>query len=158
MAINLATGSRRLPAGFIDSLLRNAIAGAVCAIVSLVFSLSYATLIFSGPLAPWLGYGVAATFITAAVGGIVMASRSSLPFALASPDSSTSAMTAALVAALAARLVAAGAEDRLLASTLIALPLTAALAGLILCGLGIGRAGRAVRFVPYPVISVPRDG
>jgi sulfate permease, SulP family len=82
-----------------------------------------------------------------------MASRSSLPFALASPDASTSAMTAALVAALATRLVAEGAGDRLLAATLIALPLTAALAGVILCGLGIGRAGRAVRFVPYPVIG-----
>ena len=129
------------------------IAGAICAIVSLVFSLSYATLIFSGPLAPWLAYGVTATFITAAIGGIVMASRSSLPFALASPDASTSAMTAALVAALATRLIAEGADDRLLAATLIALPLTAALVGVVLCGLGIGRAGRAVRFVPYPMIG-----
>jgi SulP family sulfate permease len=82
-----------------------------------------------------------------------MACRSSLPFALGSPDASTSAMTAALVGALASRLVAEGASDRLLAPTLIALPLTAALVGVTLCGLGIARAGRAVRFVPYPVIG-----
>jgi SulP family sulfate permease len=133
--------------------LRNAIAGVICAIVSLVFSLSYATLIFSGPLAPWLAYGMAATFVTATIGAIVMASRSSLPFALASPDASTSAMTAALVGALASRLVAEGAGDRLLGPTLMALPLTGALVGVTLCGLGIARAGRAVRFVPYPVIG-----
>jgi SulP family sulfate permease len=153
VAVNLASAYRGLPSASIDSLLRNAIAGVICAIVSLVFSLSYATLIFSGPLVPWLAYGMAATFITAAVGGFVMASRSSLPFALASPDASTSAMTAALVGALAARLAAEGGGDRLLAPTLILLPLTAALAGLALCGLGIARAGRAVRFVPYPVIG-----
>ena len=121
MAINLAAGYGRLPSGFIGTLLRNATAGVICAIVSLVFSLSYATLIFSGPLAPWLAYGVAATFVTAAIGGIVMASRSSLPFALASPDASTSAMAAALMAALATRLVAEGAGDQLLAPTLMAL-------------------------------------
>jgi sulfate permease, SulP family len=153
VAINLAVGYRRLASGFNDTSLRNAIAGVICAIVSLVFSLSYAALIFSGPLAPWLAYGMAATFITAAIGGIVMASRSSLPFALASPDASTSAMTATLIAALATRLVAAGAGDQLLAATLMALALTAALVGVTLCGLGIARAGRAVRFVPYPVIG-----
>ena len=86
MALNLATGYRRLPTAFIDTFFRNAIAGVICAIVTLVFSLSYATLIFSGSLAPWLAYGMAATFITAAIGAIVMACRSSLPFALASPD------------------------------------------------------------------------
>ena len=153
MALNLATGYRRLPTAFIDTFFRNAIAGVICAIVTLVFSLSYATLIFSGSLAPWLAYGMAATFITAAIGAIVMACRSSLPFALASPDASTSAMTAALVAALASRLVAEGAGDRLLAPTLVALPLTAALVGVTLCALGIARAGRAIRFVPYPVIG-----
>src|SRR5262245_47875576 len=96
---------------------------------------------------------MAATFVTAAVGGVVMASRSSLPFALASPDASTSAMTAALITAFATRLVAEGAGNQLLAPTLIALAITAALVGVTLCGLGIARAGRAVRFVPYPVIG-----
>src|SRR5262249_653822 len=73
------------------------IAGVICATVSLVFSPSYATLIFSGPLVPWPGYGITATFMTAAIGGVVMALRSSLPFALASPDASTTAIMAALV-------------------------------------------------------------
>lgn len=153
MALDLAAGNRLSAPGFFDAALRNLIAGAVCAIVSLAFSLSYAALIFSGPLTPYLAYGIAATFITAAIGGLVMASRSSLPFALASPDASTSAVTAALVATLAGRLAAEGADEQLLASTLIVLSLSAALTGLVLCGLGIVRAGRAVRFVPYPVIG-----
>jgi len=129
------------------------IAGAICTIVTLAFSLSYAALIFSGPLAPYIAYGLAATFITTAIGAIVMASRSSLPFALAGPDASTSAVAAALVATFAGRLVAEGAGNQLLAPVLIVLSLSSAFSGLLLCVLGIARAGRAVRFVPYPVIG-----
>lgn len=153
MAIELAAGYRRLKSGFLDAWLQNLVAGAICALTTIVFSLSYAALIFSGPLAPWLAYGIAATFIAAAIGGISMASGSSLPFALASPDASTTAIMAALVASLVGQLIAEGAGDRLLAPTLIVLSLSAALSGLMLCALGLARAGRAVRFVPYPVIG-----
>ena len=153
MALDLPAGIRSLMVRIFDTLLRNTVAGAICIIVSLAFSLSYAALIFSGSLTPYLAYGLAATFITTAIGGMVMAWRSSLPFALASPDASTSAVVAALVAALASRLAAEGASEHVLAATLVALSLSSALTGLVLCGLGIARAGRAVRFVPYPVIG-----
>ena len=108
MALDLRAGGRALTVGFFHALLRNTVAGAVCVTVSLAFSLSYAALVFSGPLTPFLAYGLAATFISTALGGLVMAWRSSLPFALAAPDASTSAVVAALVAALAGRLVAGG--------------------------------------------------
>ena len=153
MALDLPARNGALTSGAFAASLRNLIAGAICALVSLAFSLSYAALIFSGPLTPYLAYGLAATFISATIGGIVMAWRSSLPFAFASPDASTSAVVAALVAALANRLVIQGGGEHLLASTLIMLSISAALTGLVLCGLGIVRAGRAVRFVPYPVIG-----
>ena len=110
MTIDFSRRHIRLPSGYINIVLRNLIAGVICAIVSLVFSLSYAALIFSGPLVPWLAYGIAATFITAAIGGIVMPLRSSLSFALASPDASTTAVMAALVSALVSRLLAESAE------------------------------------------------
>ena len=55
MALDLAAGNRLSASGFFDAALRNLIAGAVCAIVSLAFSLSYAALIFSGPLDPLSG-------------------------------------------------------------------------------------------------------
>jgi len=35
----------------------------------------------------------------------------------------------------------------------VALALSSALTGVVLCGLGLARAGRAIRFVPYPVIG-----
>ena len=127
-------------------------AGAVCSVLSIAYSLSYAALIFTGPLKHLLAYGVAVTFLSAAVGGAVVALRSSIPFAIAGPDSSISVVLAAMVATLVQRLGADGGTD-LLAPILIALSLSTALTGLLLGVLGFANAGRAIRFVPYPVIG-----
>jgi len=127
-------------------------AGAVCSVLTIAYSLSYAALIFTGPLEHFLSYGIAVTFLSAAVGGAIVALRSSLPFAVAGPDSSISVVVAALVATVVQRLVADGATD-LLGPTLIAMSLATGLTGLLLCVLGFTHAGRAIRFVPYPVIG-----
>jgi len=133
--------------------LRDLFGGAISGVVSVVYCVSYAAFIFSGPLAPWLGYGIAATFISTTIGASVVALRSSVPFTIAGPDSSTSVVTATLVAAFVERLVANGATDHVLGPTLFLLALSSALVGILLCGLGLAGADRAIRFVPYPVIG-----
>jgi SulP family sulfate permease len=134
-------------------LARSVVSGVVVGLLSILFYLSYAALIFSGPLAPWLSYGMAATFVTGAIGGAAVSMFSSLPFAIGGPDGSTSAVTAALVTALTGHMAAKGADSGLLTATLVALALSSALTGVVLCSLGLARAGRAIRFVPYPVIG-----
>ena len=134
-------------------LARSLISGVVVGVLSVLFYLSYAALIFSGPLAPWLSYGIAATFVTGAIGGAAMSFCSSLPFAIGGPDGSTSAVTAALVTALVGHMAARDTDAGLLMATLVALSLSAALTGVLLCAIGLARAGRAIRFVPYPVIG-----
>jgi sulfate permease, SulP family len=57
------------------------------------------------------------------------------------------------VSALIERLISEGAPDDLLAPVMIVLAIVTALTGLLLCGLGLARAGAAIRFVPYPVIG-----
>ena len=127
-------------------------AGAICSVLSIAYCLSYAALIFTGPLQHALSYGVALSFLSAAVAGTVVALRSSLPFAVAGPDSSISVVIAAMVATLLQRLSAQGATD-LLGPALVAMALATALTGVLLCVLGFTHAGRAIRFVPYPVIG-----
>jgi sulfate permease, SulP family len=140
--------------GILANASRDLFAGGVSSVLSIAYGLSFAALIFSGPLAPWLGYGIAATFLTSAVGASIVAMRSSLPFSIGGPDSSTSAVTATLVATLLHQLAGGGAAgEQLVVPALIAMALGAALTGLLLCGLGLSRAGRAIRFVPYPVIG-----
>jgi sulfate permease, SulP family len=130
--------------------LTDVFAGTICSVLTITYSLSYAALIFSGPLAHFLSYGIAVTFMSAAVGGAFVALRSSLPFAVAGPDSSISVVIAALVATVLQR-VAAGSD--LLGPAVIAMALATALTGLLMCVLGFTHAGRAIRFLPYPVIG-----
>jgi SulP family sulfate permease len=133
--------------------LQDVLAGTICGVLSTAYCLSYAALIFSGPLSQWLGYGIAVSFLSAAIGGLVVALRSSLHFTIAGPESSASAVLAALVASLLHRLATDGAGHELMQAAVIMLALGTALTGMLLLGLGVTRAGRAIRFVPYPVIG-----
>jgi SulP family sulfate permease len=142
-------GARALPGGWS----RDLFAGMIGGVLLIAYSLSYAALIFSGPLAPWLAYGVSASLVTGAVSAAIVAARSSLPFTIGGPDGSTSAVTAALAAAMAERLLARGQGADLLHPVLIVIAIATALTGLLLCALGLTRAGRAIRFVPYPVVG-----
>jgi len=152
----MAVGGLGADAAFIGKsaqvALTDVFAGAVCSVLSIAYCLSYAALIFTGPISHLLAYGVAVTFLSAAVGGAVVASRSSLPFAVAGPDSSISVVIAAMVATVVHRIVAQGGTG-LLEPTLIVISLATALTGVLLCILGFTHAGRAIRFVPYPVIG-----
>jgi len=131
--------------------LTDVFAGAICSILSVTYCLSYAALIFSGPLEKQLAYGVSLSFLTAAIGGAIVAFRSSLPFAVAGPDSSISVVLAAMVTTVVHRLAMQGVDPLL--PSLVAVSLTTALTGGLLCVLGFTGAGRAIRFVPYPVIG-----
>jgi SulP family sulfate permease len=133
--------------------LNDVLGGSAASVLTVTFGLSYALLIFAGPLAPYLSYGVAATFISSAVLASVIALGSSLPFAIAGPESSTAAMTAILASSLVERMTATDPTAQLLAPVLITLGLASIATGLVLCGFGMTRMGRAIRYVPYPVVG-----
>jgi SulP family sulfate permease len=127
--------------------------GSAASVLSVTFGLSYALLIFAGPLAPYLSYGVASTFIASAVLAAILALGSSLPFAIGGVDSSTAATTAILASSLVERMTAVDPAAPLLGPVLITLGLSAVATGIVLCGFGMTRMGRAIRYVPYPVVG-----
>jgi SulP family sulfate permease len=133
--------------------LNDMLGGGAASILTLTFGLSYALLIFAGPLSPYLSYGIAATFISSAVLAAVIGLGSSLPFAIAAPDSSTAAVTGILAASVIERVQAANPSAPLLSPVLITLGLSTAMTGVVLCGLGLTRMGRSIRYVPYPVVG-----
>jgi len=133
--------------------LNNLIGGGAASVLTVTFGLSYSLLIFAGPLAPYLSYGVAVTFISTAVLAAVIALGSSLPFAIAGPESSTAAVTAILASSLVERTAVADTAAPQLAPVLITLGLSTIVTGIVLCGFGVTRMGRAIRYVPYPVVG-----
>ncbi len=135
------------------AVLKNVLGGSAASVLTVTFGLSYSLLIFAGPLAPYLSYGVAATFISSAVLAAVIGVGSSLPFAVAGPESSTAAMTGILASSMVERIVAADPSAPLLAPVLLTLALATIATGIVLCGFGMSRMGRAIRYVPYPVVG-----
>src|SRR6202158_3499091 len=133
--------------------LNDVLGGSAASVLTVTFGLSYALLIFAGPLAPYLSYGVAATFISSAVLATVIVLGSSLPFAVGGPESSTAAMTGILASSLVERMAATDPTAPMLAPVLITLGLSAVATGIVLCGFGVTRMGRAIRYVPYPVVG-----
>lgn len=133
--------------------LNDVLGGSAASVLTVTFGLSYALLIFSGPLAPYLSYGVAATFISSAILAVVLALGSSLRFAVGGVDTSTAAITAILASSLVERMIAVDPSAPLLAPVLITLSLSAVVTGIVLCGFGMTRIGRAIRYVPYPVVG-----
>src|ERR1700737_4878180 len=88
--------------------LDNVLGGSAASVLTVTFGLSYSLLIFAGPLAPYLSYGVAATFVSSAVIAGTLALGSSLPFAVGGPESSTAAVTGILASSLVERMAEAG--------------------------------------------------
>ncbi len=133
--------------------LNNVLGGSAASVLTVTFGLSYSLLIFAGPLAPYLSYGVAATFISSAVLATVIAIGSSLPFGVGGPETSTVAITGILASSLVERMAVADTMAPLLAPVLITLGLSTIVTGVVLCGFGMTRMGRAIRYVPYPVVG-----
>jgi sulfate permease, SulP family len=133
--------------------LNDVLGGAAASVLTVTFGLSYALLIFAGPLAPDLSYGVATTFISSAVLAATIALGSSLPIAIAGPESSTAAMTGILAASMVERMAATDPAAPVLGPVIVTLALASIVTGIVLCGFGVTRMGRAIRYVPYPVVG-----
>jgi len=133
--------------------LNDILGGTAASVLTATFGLSYSLLIFAGPLAPFLSYGVATTFIASAILGAVIALRSTFPFAIAGPENSTAAMTGILASSLVERMAATDPSAPVLGPVLITFGLSSILTGLVLYGFGMTRMGRAIRYVPYPVVG-----
>lgn len=133
--------------------LNDVVGGGAASVLTITFGLSYSLLVFSGPLLPYLSYGVAATFVSSAVLATVIALGSSLPFAVGGPDSTTTAMTAILASSLVERVTASHPAAPLLAPVLLTLSFSTIVTGMALCGFGLTRLGRGIRYVPYPVVG-----
>jgi sulfate permease, SulP family len=143
-------GALNRPAG----LLTDVSAALITAIVTLTFALSYAALIFAGPLSAGQPLGVVAAVTSVAMGGLVVALFSSIPFNSASPDGNSSAMMAAMAASAAADMAAQGLPDRVkFATVIVALMQVSMLSGLALLSLGLARAGKLARLLPYQVMA-----
>lgn len=109
--------------------------------VSATYLLSYAALVYSGPLAFGRPTGLAAMLVTSLVAGLITAAFSSFRLACGMLDSNATAIMAVVAGTIAAEMGAKANPDSLLATVMVGMAIAAVVAGLSLLALGLARAG-----------------
>ncbi len=135
------------------SILPNVFAGLTAGLVTLVYSISFAALIFSGNLTPFFPQGLSTALIGATIPAIIVACCSQFPFALAGPESNSAIILALMASAIASSVNVAQNPQQLYPTVWLAITLSTVLVGLFLFILGWCRLGQWARFIPYPVIG-----
>src|SRR6185312_8069538 len=119
---NLALRPRNIEA---STLGRDAIAGAISAVVQIAYCISFAALIFTGDLAGGFSLGLAGLIMGAVVTCIVIAVTSTFSPVVGGPDSPAVAVMSVLASSIAAALQAKGAStDAIILNVLVALTLS----------------------------------
>ena len=139
---------------------RTAFSGAVttasAAIVTAAFTMiacgSFAALIFSGPLEPYVGQGIWIGLFTALVVGIIVALASSCPGVIAIPQDRVAPILGLMAASMVARMGSASPQEKCLA-VMAAIVLVSLITGTFLFVLGRLQLGDLIRYIPYPVIG-----
>ena len=140
---------RRTPG---SGLITDVSAAAVCAFLSITFSLSYSSMLFAGTPPSVQAQGVAVMLVSSIVMAVAGAAFSTLPFTVITVDGSLIAIVAAIMARIVADMSTA--TPLSLGRTLVVtLALTTAATGLAFLLIGQSRGGRIVRFVPYQVMA-----
>ena len=133
---------------------RDAVAGAISAVVQIAYCISFAALIFTGDLAGGFSLGLAGLIMGAVVTCLVIAVTSTFSPVVGGPNSPAVAVMSVLASSIAAALQAKGAStDAIILNVLVALTVSTLLTGILLYGTGALKLGQWLRFIPYPVIG-----
>ncbi len=134
-------------------LIPNLISGSVTGILTIVESVSYAALIFSGVLAVHISTGIGVALTTAAVAGLIMSMTSSYPGTIALPQNKVAPILALIAASVVATMPAGATDEQILLTVIAAIVISSLVTGLFMAALGIFKLGGLIRFIPYPVIA-----
>lgn len=126
-------------------------AAVVVGTMTATFALSFAAIVYSGPLASHLSQGIALTL----VGSIVMALVAPLTLSYRGTLVQPQDVTAILLALGAASIAASPgiAVDSAFATTVVFVGATTIVAGVVVYATGALKLGNLARFVPFPVVA-----
>jgi sulfate permease, SulP family len=144
-------GRPRIPRALApSSLIPVLTAAVVVGVVEVVIAISFAALIFSGPLAGHVSAGIGLSLFAAAVFLLLISLLSSQPGTIGSVQDASAAVLALVAASIAAGVPD---EETRFYTAVLAIGLTSVIAGGLYFVLGTLRLGDLVRFVPYPVVG-----
>lgn len=134
------------------ALVRSLFAAIVVGLMAIVFSISFAAIIYSGEMAPYLSRGIGLTLLGAAIMAAVGAVCLSYNGTIVQPQDVTAILLSLVVASIAGSWIGAP-SDALFATVAMFVAVATAVAGFVTFIFGYLRLGFIVRFVPYPVLG-----
>lgn len=126
--------------------------GLVAGILEVPIEISFAALIFTGILTPYLSAGIGYMLMGAIILSLTNALLSALRGGLALPQDTSAVIIAAIAAGIAASMSDAP-PDTIFLTLLATITATSILCGATLFALGWFRLGNFVRYIPYPVVG-----
>lgn len=126
-------------------------AGVIAGVLLVIYAISMAALIFTGPLAEFISLGIGLTLFTAMVAAVVVALTNSLPGIVIMPQDSPAIILAMMTSAIATQIPAY--DPTLLPTVVMSLAVTTTVVGLVCFLLGTFKLGNLIRFIPYPVVG-----
>lgn len=128
-------------------------AGLVTGITAVTIELSFAALIFSGPLAPYVARGIGLALFGAIAMSAIVAMAGSLKGTVALPQDSPAAIIALVSAAIVASMPPSASGDSRFNTVVASIIVSSLLTAVVFILLGRFKLGSLTRFVPYPVVG-----
>lgn len=123
--------------------------GLILGLSTVIYAVSYAALMFSGTLSPYIPYALTITLITAAAGGLYGMLSEEATF-VNGPDSNTSSVLAGMMVALSATPLPGVQPLHAAVALLMVASVSTALTYLLIERFGVARM---VRFIPFQVMA-----
>jgi len=122
-------------------------------LITVIISVSYASLIFSGELEPYLSHGIALSIVGIVVVGLMQVLFSQSSHFIAQVDDDTAPVFVLMTGFLLAALPATLSLDQALSHVLAAVLIATLVAGLTLAIVGYFKLGSLLQFLPYSAVG-----
>lgn len=136
-----------------SQLINRLFTGVVIGILSVIVSISFAALIFSGDIAEFRSFGIGFILMGNLVLCTMVALLSSYPGSIAIDQDITAAILTTVIAALLLAMPAQASPQEQFFTIVATIMLTTVITGLFFIALGYFNLGGLVRYLPYPVMG-----
>ncbi len=148
-----AAAAQAAPAQWLKDVPAILSAGLICGLLTAMFAISAAALLFSSVLSTHITLAVGICLFGTIVLSVVIALFSSSPGMLSVTQEVTVVTLAVIAVSIHGTMFAAHSEAEILATIVVMVGLATALTGATLFAMGLFRLGGLIRFIPYPVLA-----
>lgn len=133
----------------ITNIIRQISAGTIVGVSAVIYSISYGTLLFSGPLSDYIGYGISVALITAVIGALFGLLSNEGTF-ISGPDSNT---VAGMAGAMALMTTFGVAEAESLDMAIATIIFASIISGFSFYLIAHFRLSGLIRYIPFSVMA-----